>query len=473
MTTKSLLMVALICACDVPAENPDVAEMRVALTMVPSGVLCVQVKVAVGSQTVTRNLDVMAGASSVKLPLGQLPAGQATVTGSAFAVACSAVTSTTTAQWIADAAMATLQPGLVTDVELTFRRNNPVTATVNFLDNVAEITTATESTYARMTNGTVKQWGNVGTSVFLVPTDVPGLTNAIQVAVGSNFACARRSDLTLACWGSSQEGALGPGVPVGGFSVTPVAIPLPGPVDDVAAGSLHACASVNGGIFCWGNNVDGQLGNGTTVRSQTPVFAGIGSRIFAGQFHTCAVRGDGTLTCWGFGGFGQIGDGSTVDRLTPTVVPIANTVDMALGGSHTCAVRADGTVRCWGAGASGQLGDGTSTQRSVPVLVQGLTDATQIAAGLEHTCARRQNGTVSCWGGGSKGQLGDGSGDNKALPLAVPGLAGVLAVRSHFSNHTCAELGNRTVKCWGSNSAGQLGDGTLIQHPTPTDLRLK
>src|SRR6185369_13222906 len=114
---------------------------------------------------------------------------------------------------------------------------------------------------------------------------------------------------------------------------------------------------------------------------------------------------------------------------------------------------------------AGQLGDGSNTNRLSPVPVLGLADATEIVVGLDYTCARRQGGTVSCWGEGDVGQLGDGSGQNRNGPTSVPGLQDVVAVRAHIGFHTCAELSARTVKCWGANEFGQIGDGTTLPHP--------
>jgi alpha-tubulin suppressor-like RCC1 family protein len=476
-----LLLPACGDSADPPSAPIELGTANVALTTVPTGVLCIQVKVTIGTQTpIVKSVDVADGGPSVMLPLGQLPAGTATFVGSAFTISCGSVTSSTTAAWISDAATATLQPGVVTDVELTFRKNNPVTATANFLDNVAEIAVGTFATYARMADGTVKQWGNSGVGNTLAlsetPQPVPSLTGALQIAAGSNFACARKNDNTVVCWGFNQAGQLGPSVPIGSLQATPVTIPVPGfGVSDIAAGSRHVCAIVEGSPRCWGGNDVGQLGDGTTVNRPTPITLGFtASRIFAGFTHTCFVDGSGNLRCWGANSFGQLGDGTTTNRLTPTFISGAlETIDMGLGINHSCAVRADLSVRCWGFNGQGQLGNGSTVQSLTPVVVSSLSDATQIGAGFSHTCARRATGGVVCWGAGVEGELGDGTGDPKTTPAAVPGLTGIIAVRAHLGSHTCAELANRTVKCWGSNESGQIGDGTIIQRPTPTDVRLR
>src|SRR5260221_183260 len=166
---------------EAPSDPRGLAEATASLTTIPAGILCVQIRVAIPNQTtVSKNIDVMASASAVALPLGQLAAGQATFTGSAFNVACSSVTSTTVAQWIADPATTTLQPGLVTNVDLVFRRNNTVTATGNFLENVSQIAVGDFATYSLMGDGSVKQWGDSGGggNSFL-PAPVPSLAGVV------------------------------------------------------------------------------------------------------------------------------------------------------------------------------------------------------------------------------------------------------------------------------------------------------
>ncbi len=181
----------------------------------------------------------------------------------------------------------------------------------------------------------------------------------------------------------------------------------------------------------------------------------------AGGAHTCALRNDGTVYCWGDNWEGQLGDGTTaLSRPTPVAVAgLTGATALAAGGSHTCALQSDGTVACWGDNYYGQLGDGTTTSRPTPVAVAGLSGATALAVGGSHTCALRNDGTVACWGANYYGQLGDGTFTDRLTPTAVAGLSGATAIAARGS-HTCALLADGTARCWGNNEYGQLGDGT-------------
>jgi alpha-tubulin suppressor-like RCC1 family protein len=472
---------ALIGCGSAPVEGGEidrVDETKVDLSGVPTDVQCVKVVVTVGTQTVTPPLQaVMPGASAASLSLGQLPAGNATFNGSGFNVACASVTSSTVATWIADPTMATLSPGIVTTVSMTFRRNNPVMVSANFLDNVAEIATGTSGTYARMVDGTVREWGYTadGLGSLATPTTVLGLTGIVQIAGGDNFACARKNNGTIFCWGSNTRGQLGPSVAIGAQQTTPVLIPVITAASDLAAGSTHVCAVNNTATYCWGGNSSGQLGDGTATDNATPHIvngAGAAGRVYAGANHTCLLDSSGGVECWGSNAHGQLGDGSTINRSTPVAVSgLGDTIDLALG-NHSCALRADGLVRCWGDNSIGQVGDGTFMQQANPVAVMGMTDAVQIGAGVFHTCARRANGSVWCWGNGA--QLGDAVGNTVNVPVAVATLtANVKAVRSHLGQHTCAEMADRTVRCWGWNGSQQIGDGTSLFASKPTPVVLQ
>ena len=217
----------------------------------------------------------------------------------------------------------------------------------------------------------------------------------------------------------------------------------------VAVGGAHACAlAQDGRVACWGENTDGQVGNGTLdlawTTPQATLPAGSASALRAGETHTCAARPNGTVACWGSNAFGKLGFGYGVAGrevvTTPTAVPgLSGVAGVALGLTHTCALRTNGTVACWGDNVYGQLGDGSTTLRPVPTDVPGLAGATALAVGDYHTCALVAGGAVTCWGLNDNGQLGDGSGAAQSSPVAVTGLTGAVALDAGAAS-TCAML---------------------------------
>ncbi len=278
------------------------------------------------------------------------------------------------------------------------------------------------------------------------------------VSGGGQHTCALLSDGTAKCWGWNGYGQLGDGTTAEHH--TPVTVS--GLTDAVAisAGTSHTCALLNDGTAkCWGWNGDGQLGDGTTADHHTPVtVSGLNNviAINAAGNHTCALFGDGSMRCWGENSHGQLGDGTTMNRSNPVAVSnLSNAVAIGGGEYHTCAVLNDGTVRCWGFNSFGQLGDGTLISQSAPVTVSGLNNATGIAPGRSfgHTCVLLADATVKCWGFNNNGQLGDGTNVSQSSPVAVSGLSNVIAVVIGWE-HSCALLSDGTAKCWGAGYGG-------------------
>jgi alpha-tubulin suppressor-like RCC1 family protein len=294
-------------------------------------------------------------------------------------------------------------------------------------------------TCALIDDGTVRCWGDGGsgrlgnnsTANSPTPVAVSGISTATAITAGNDYTCALLTDETVACWGNNSLGQLGDGTTTN--RQTPVPVTGLTGVTAISAGGSHTCAIVTDGqVRCWGNNAFGQLGDGTTTSSSITVLAMVNhssplagaTRLSAGGSHTCAILRDpdDDFVCWGRNLEGQLGDGSTTSSSTPVpagdptmTVPVA----VSAGTEHTCDLLGTRTVRCWGNGNSGRLGDGTTTNRSSPVAVSGLSDVLVISAGNSHTCALRTDDTVRCWGNGSSGRLGDGETTNRTTPVSV------------------------------------------------------
>ncbi len=194
--------------------------------------------------------------------------------------------------------------------------------------------------------------------------------------------------------------------------------------------------------------------------------------ITTGAAHACALLSNGKVKCWGSNDRGQLGDGTDQDRSVPMEVPnLSDVTAISAGGEHTCALTNTGAAKCWGQNTSGQLGDGTKDKRLTAVSVSGLTGIVSLSAGTEHTCAITTGGEAKCWGKNLYGRVGDGS-NTRIIPspVTVEGLdAGVISLSSG-NEHTCAITKSGTVKCWGNNGSGQIGDDTTRNKNRPTDV---
>jgi alpha-tubulin suppressor-like RCC1 family protein len=328
--------------------------------------------------------------------------------------------------------------------------------------------------------GAVKCWGLLlsGNDSFndsSTPVDVTSLGIGVKaIAVGHSNTCALTNRSGVMCWGFGDEGQLGDGTTTN--SATPVnVIGLGIGVKAIAVGGEHTCALTNtDGVMCWGANFDGQLGNGTTNNNANPTpisvtgLNGGVTAITAGFGHTCALMNTSAVMCWGNNDNGQLGDGTTTDSATPVnVIGLGIGVKaIAAGGEHTCALMNTDGVMCWG-----ELGLGTSTDTFTPVSVTGLDSAvTAMAAGDNHTCVLMNTGGVKCWGYNAYGQLGDGTTTYSDVPVDVTGLSSGATAIAAGELHTCALMNTGSMKCWGANYYGELGNGKMSYVTTPVSV---
>lgn len=226
----------------------------------------------------------------------------------------------------------------------------------------------------------------------------------------------------------------------------------------VAAGGERSCAiDASQRLWCWGRDARG----GENSTNAPALIAGLShvTDVALGSAHTCALS-DGHVLCWGDNMLGQLGSGDGDDRATPhAVAGIDDAIAIAARLQFTCVLRAGDVITCWGDNSAGQLGDAASGMFSRdPIDVSGLDDgATQVAVGEQHACAIDRNAHVHCWGGNSFGQLGDGTLEPSTRPNTVGLQAETLCAGL---DHTCALTSAGEVRCWGENSVAQLGDGT-------------
>ncbi len=286
---------------------------------------------------------------------------------------------------------------------------------------------------------------------------------ATAVTSGTQHDCALVQAEGAACWG---EGSLGTGSLTSQWSIQPVSVGL-ADATAIDAGISGGCALVTAGaVKCWGTNMDGQIGDGTYENRTFPTSVqGLSGAIAisAGGAQACALLAGGTVKCWGDNYYGQLGDGSENDRPAPVQVSgLTGAVAISAGNSHTCALLAGGTIECWGANEYGELGDGEIADlleaTPEPHQVVGIENAVAVSAGGQFSCAVLETGAVKCWGYDGEGQLGDGkSSVENPFPVSVLNVSGATAVAAG-AYHACALIGDGSVRCWGSDGYGDLGN---------------
>ncbi len=296
----------------------------------------------------------------------------------------------------------------------------------------------------------------------------------IAVGVASMSTAGATAEGSLYAWGYNEDGELGDGTTTDSF--TPLEVASVGGFTAVAAGGGHTLAlKSDGTVWSWGYNSNGELGDGTTTGSSTPVeVSSLGdvTNVAAGAFHSLALTSDGHVSAWGNNPHGELGDGTTTSRHTPgPVASLHGVTAVAAGWDHNLALTSNGTVWAWGSNEAGQLGDGTTTDQAIPVQVPSLADVTALAAGASHSLALKSDGTVWAWGANRWGQLGDGSFTEAFGPVRVSSLGDVTAVAAGVgSSHSLALKSDGTVWAWGGNWHGQLGDGGTTDSSTPVQV---
>jgi alpha-tubulin suppressor-like RCC1 family protein len=311
----------------------------------------------------------------------------------------------------------------------------------------------------------------------------PALITAQAVCAGTAHACALAQGGAVHCWGWNNSGQIGNAMPSTGPLFAAQAVPGVSGVVSVSAGSAHTCLVVAGAVTCFGQSDRGQCGylaGGSPVMRATVPGVATAQEVAAGAEFTCARLGDGRLTCWGDNTYGQC----AVDpAVAPTVVPMnapfslpLNPSGVTAGLAHACAWNNAAGVWCWGVNNRGQLGQPSSmTSRSfvpLPVPESLLSTVAEVAAGVEFTCARTTAGAVLCWGSNTRGQLGDGTLTDRSFARVVPLPAAAVQVVTG-AEHACARLQGGAVHCWGANQLAQLGLTDPLWQLDPTTAAVR
>lgn len=341
-------------------------------------------------------------------------------------------------------------------------------------------------TCAALLSGAVKCWGASGqngdpVNDRPVPGDVVGLSSGVlQVSCGEYHTCALMESGDVGCWGDGSMGQLGRGSTEPSAEAVDV-VGLPASATWISCGAKVSCAVLTTGqVYCWGENWNGMLGYDTfsedksTTPGEVTGLTDSVTQVFVGGTHVCALVDSGQVMCWGGNFYGQLGDGTdtgggidpnTVIENIDGPVYLENVTEVSCGAMHSCARVETGAVKCWGYNYNGQLGYDTSptNQSTIAREVTGIGALVlSVAAGGYHVCVRRDDNRVMCWGSNSSGQLGDGSTIQNPLPNFVgTGPTTTLSnvsILSAANQHTCACSEISHAMCWGKNEYGQIGN---------------
>lgn len=307
-----------------------------------------------------------------------------------------------------------------------------------------------------------------------------------ELAGGSSGTCALLGNGRWWCWGSNWFGQFGSGED--GLEPAPIEVAAPVEIVELS-GSSHFCGvDREGALWCWGYNERRQLGPiGDEGEVHTPTRVEIDLDVAtydAEGLHTCVITGDDRLWCWGYNNSDELGIGARVETSEDPVRPGCGETQsgtcwsdwssVANGEFHTCAIRRDGSLWCWGGNGSGSLGIGTSGGgESAPRAVAPGEAWSLVEAGYRNTCAIRSDGSLWCWGQGADGEIGDGRLELRTTPTRVidppagTRWESVDVSGTSAGSHVCGVRSDRSLWCWGRNDYGQTGVAGVEVVATP------
>jgi len=297
-----------------------------------------------------------------------------------------------------------------------------------------------------------------------------------QIAAGVGTTCAVDRSGSTWCWGTNGSGELGDGSPIGAVRATPALVSASGTTTDLSLSAYHACAVMDGQLFCWGLNDTGQLGLGDTLDRSVPTRVGTDTdwaAVSVGEGSTCGLR-SAQLFCWGDNGTHIVGATAPPTTSSPQRIGSDSdwtdvSVSTATTEAHACGIRGGGLLFCWGNNASGELGLGDTAQRDAPTQVGTSSGWRDVGTGVRFTCALRDDGAVYCWG---------------SHPATVPpGPWTSTPVREGTETYGTISVGSYTVHgittagelyCWGNGRAGNCATGAydFVVDPTRAGARI-